>query len=120
MKIATIARVIDLHKYALENTNIKLDRSVLYSFLDDGLRLIQNEGWKYLEFSNLENVVRTTSDNTDLYNWYLVFDFYISNQKKKKAEEELQKKLDLQLANLMVKSWAGEFNPARGFQRFQN
>uniref|UniRef100_UPI004048220A hypothetical protein n=1 Tax=Aliarcobacter sp. TaxID=2321116 RepID=UPI004048220A len=118
MKIVT-ARVIDLHRYALENTNIKLDRSVLYEFQADGLKLITNQGWKYLEFSNLENVVAGTTNN-ELFKWFICFDFYIINQKKKKEEEEIQKKLDLQLANLMVKSWAGGFNPARGFQRFKN
>lgn len=115
----TTARVIDLHRYALENTNIKLDRSVLYEFLDDGLLMIQNQKYKYLEFSNLESIVAGTTSN-ELFKWYLVFDFYIINQEKIQKEEELQKKLDLQLANLMVKSWAGGFNPVRGFQRFQN
>ena len=115
----TTVRVIDLHKYALENTNIKLDRSILYKFQGEGLHLIQNQGWKYLEFSNLENVVATTTDN-DLFNWYLVFDFYIINQEKIQKEQKLQKQLDMQIANLMVKSWAAGFNPARGFQRFKN
>jgi hypothetical protein len=107
-------KIIDLLIYAEKHTNIRLDRSVLYSYQAKGLKFIKNQSYKYLNFQNLELIVIHYTTDDELLKWYMVFEFYLNHQKKIKRNKELQKKVDLQLANLanlanMV------FCPTRGF-----
>lgn len=104
-------KIIDLVSYSQKHTSIRLDRSILYSFQSKGLQMIQNQSYKYINFENLQKVVEQHNDDA-LFKWYVVFDFYLKNEQKNKKDEELQKKVDLQLANLanMV------FTTTRGFQ----
>lgn len=104
-----IAKVTDLIRYGNNNSDIRLNREVLYRYYHE-LRCVNLDKYKYIKLQNLKQTQKNHKDDEELQNWLIIFKAYIKAKKSKKKQKKEQKKFKKNIENLV----AG-FRMTRGF-----